>query len=72
MANKYRVNGKVWRNWTQLGRDSFNEHYEYFKENQDIFLHPKAIVNSEEHWNTTAWNMAWSVADAVTKSTSNV
>lgn len=72
MVNKYKVGKGAWNSWNDSGKNSFNEYYEYFKFNQELFLHPKGVVNSEEHWDTTAWNMAWSVADAVTKASSNV
>lgn len=67
MENKYKVNKKQWKTWSNQGRDSFNHYYEYFKCNQALFLHPQAFSNIEEYWDTTAWNMAWSVADAVTE-----
>lgn len=63
-ANIYRVPDRQWRKWSALGRQVFNEVYSSMVKGQWIFLHPKQEKMSRSHWKTTAWNAAWTAADA--------
>ena len=69
MANKYKVAKSQWKKWNKIAGNSFNDYYEYFLENQWIFKHPESPCERQEYWDTTAWNMAWSLADAVQAAT---
>jgi hypothetical protein len=63
-ANLYHVPGKKWREWTPQARGVFNLVYSTMRPNQSLFIHPKAAKHSREHWNTVAWNAAWTAANA--------
>lgn len=65
VANKHKVAQKQWRKWNLLARKVFNEVYGTMKRNQSLFLHPKQSKTDARMWNTTAWNAAWTAADAV-------
>lgn len=64
-ANKYRVPSKKWYSWGLTARIVFNTVYQQMRDNQFAFLHPKAEKPSVRHWRTTAWNAAWTAADAI-------
>ena len=63
-SNIYGVPQKQWTKWDVMGRQVFNEVYSSMVGNQWIFLHPKQEKMSRSHWRTTAWNAAWTAADA--------
>jgi hypothetical protein len=63
VENKHEVAESQWNVWSDEGKKSFNEMYDWVKANQDLCLHPDGIANTPEHWNTTAWNVAWISAD---------
>lgn len=63
-ANLYHVPVKQWNRWTPHGREVFNIVYSTVRDNQGLFLHPKAAMHSREHWKTAAWNTAWIAANA--------
>lgn len=63
-SNIYRVPMRQWRKWGALGRQVFNEVYSAMAGNQRLFLHQKQEKASRSHWRTTAWNAAWTAADA--------
>lgn len=65
-ANLYHVPLKVWGEWDARSREAFNLVYSTMRSNQSLFLHPKATPHSRAHWNTTAWNAAWTAANAAT------
>jgi hypothetical protein len=48
-----------------MARKTFNQTYDIMFNDQKLFLHPKAPSQDEDHWKTTAWNAAWTAADAV-------
>ena len=70
--NHYNVPMKKWRNWPDLCQRVFNEVYSTMDQNQTLFLHPKAKGYSKAHWNTTAWNGAWTAADAAQKALKDI
>ena len=63
-ANIYGVPARQWSKWGPVSRQVFNEVYSSMVGNQWIFLHPKQEKMSRSHWKTTAWNAAWTAADA--------
>lgn len=63
-SNNHKVPLKHWRKWTPQARKVFNETYETMLENQGLFLHPKQATVPQAQWKTTAWNAAWTAADA--------
>lgn len=64
-SNRYRVPKRQWRKWSALARSVFNEVYYIMKNNHSLFLHPKQEQAKKDHWRTTAYNAAWTAADAV-------
>lgn len=64
-SNNHKVPLRHWRKWTPQARKVFNETYETMLENQELFLHPKQATVPQAQWKTTAWNAAWTAADAV-------
>lgn len=64
-SNLYRVPLKQWRRWTPTAKQAFNEVYSAMVKNQGLFLHPKQERLSRSHWQTTAWNAAWTAANAI-------
>lgn len=67
--NLHKVPKSPWKKWSAEAQNIFNEVYELMKTNQNLFSHPKAAVQQAEFWDTTAWNAAWTAADAVNKYT---
>lgn len=65
MINTHDVPKKVWTKWSAHAQHVFNLIYPNMRDTQDIFLHPKAVKMESEHWQTVAWNAAWTAADAV-------
>lgn len=63
-SNNHKVPLKQWKRWTPAARKVFNETYETMLENQGLFLHPKSAAIPQAQWKTTAWNAAWTAADA--------
>lgn len=63
--NTNKVPQKQWRKWTNQAREVFNSVYSQMRRDQAMFQHPNAKRQPREHWNTTAWNAAWTAADAV-------
>lgn len=63
--NSYRVQKRQWTKWSEAARTVFNDVYCVMAYNQGLFLHPSAKKASDEQWITTAWNAAWTAADAV-------
>lgn len=64
IPNSYQVPKSQWKKWDEQARYVFNEVYCSMAYNQKFFLHPKATSASDKHWITTAWNAAWTAADA--------
>ena len=64
-ANIYHVPARQWRKWTEIARRVFNEVYSSMNGAQWVFLHPKQEKVSRSQWKTTAWNAAWTAAEAV-------
>jgi hypothetical protein len=58
-----------WRRWDDTGRRTFNQLYGVMVDEQFLFVHPKAAAVPPKHWNTVAWNAAWTAADAATGKT---
>jgi hypothetical protein len=69
VANKYKVGKRQWKYWNKTARKQFNNYYPYFRDNQMLFKHPQVLPELDDHWDTTAWNMAWTLADAVQEAT---
>lgn len=65
MENIFKVPKSQWKKWSPLSRAVFNDVYCAMYEAQWMFLHPDAKINIHEHWTTTAWNAAWTAAQAV-------
>lgn len=63
--NVNKVPLKQWKRWTPAARKVFNETFETMNENQGLFQHPKTAAVPQAQWKTTAWNAAWTAADAV-------
>ena len=63
--NINRVPSKQWKKWSEQARTVFNRVYDFAIDSQWAMSHPKSYVQKDEHWKTTAWNMAWIAADAV-------
>jgi hypothetical protein len=61
--NPYRVPKKQWKRWPDLAQRVFNSTYSTLRDNQELFLHPKAKAAAQNQWDTTAWNAAWMAAD---------
>lgn len=63
--NKYGVPKKQWDKWHNLARRVFNTMYESMRPSmQWAFLHPDALPQKKDHWQTTRWNCAWEAAHA--------
>ena len=71
-VNKYKVAARKWRNWPDLCQRVFNDVYEMMHDNQTLFLHPKTAWVYEPQWKTTAWNAAWTAADATQKALKDI
>lgn len=65
--NLYKVPKGQWKKWSPQAQRVFNYVYQTSVDNQSLFIHPKGLSNSHDKWKTTAWNMAWTAADAVMK-----
>lgn len=64
IKNAHGVPQKQWRKWNAAGREAFNRVYAHMSDNQSLYLHPDQKKSEPTHWKTTAWNAAWSAADA--------
>lgn len=62
--NTYRVKPQQWNKRPEIWRSVFNSLYRLMRDNQKIFMHPKAEAIPKTHWTTIAWNAAWEAADA--------
>lgn len=62
--NKFHVPASAWRKWPDVCQRVFNETYGVLKANPTLYTHPKAVPVFPEHWDTTAWNAAWTAADS--------
>lgn len=71
-VNKHKVPARKWNNWPDIGQRVFNTTYDSMMIDQRIFLHPKALPHSDEYWKTTAWNAAWTAADACQKALKDI
>lgn len=63
--NHYKVPAKQWKKWCDLSQRVFNETYCTMAHNKNLFMHPAQDEPRDEYWNTTAWNAAWTAAEAV-------
>lgn len=63
--NQHRVPVRQWRKWSEQSRQVFNAVYETMREGQALFAHPDAVEVPLPQWEVTAWNAAWTAADAV-------
>lgn len=64
-TNPHDVPTKAWDKWSMAGRAAFNELYDLMTGSPELFRHPDADEAPTEHWETTAWNAAWSAAAMV-------
>lgn len=64
VANKYRVQVRQWRKWSEHQRHVFNEVYGVMARSPDLFLHRKQEPMIRAHWLVTCWNAAWTAAGA--------
>lgn len=62
--NRHRVPKKQWQKWSVAARKVFNEVYSAMAKNAKLFMHPKQERVPARMWTTTAWNAAWTAADA--------
>ena len=62
--NTHKVSARKWRNWPDICQRVFNETFETMEQNQTLFLHPETPWQYGDKWRTTAWNAAWTAADA--------
>lgn len=67
VENVHKVPAKQWGKWCSVAHAVFNEVYVTMKQNKELYLHPKQDAPRDEYWQTTAWNAAWSAADAVNR-----
>lgn len=67
--NKFKVPKRTWARWTEVGRQVFNILFESMIANQSVYIHPKSSIRPQDHWRTTCWNAAWTVADAASATT---
>lgn len=67
MENVNKVDNNQWKKWNEAGKRMFNNLFDFMKNNQDLFIHPKTEKVSQEQWETTAWNAAWIAADYATE-----
>jgi hypothetical protein len=65
--NHYKVPARKWKNWPDICQRVFNLTYAQMLNSQTLFMHPKADQQLQAHWATTAWNAAWTAADACQK-----
>lgn len=65
--NVYNVPKSQWRKWAGLGQQTFNTVYEELVLNQAVMKHPAAPQLDVAHWETFAWNAAFTAASAATK-----
>ena len=66
VKNKHKVPKKMWDRWSNFARRVFNDVMYGMRPNmQFAFLHPGAIPQKKEHWQTTRYNAAWTAAEAV-------
>lgn len=63
IKNVNKVSNSQWKKWSNESRDMFNALFDFMVNNQDLMLHPKTTLVSDEQWRTTAWNAAWIAAD---------
>lgn len=63
--NVNKVSKAQWLRWSEHARRVFNSVYWQMSADVSLFLHPGAEVPEPRHWNTTAWNAAWTAAAAV-------
>ena len=70
--NKHKVPLKKWKNWPDICQRVFNTTYDAMMIDQRIFLHPNAPSHGSNHWKTTAWNAAWTAADACQKALKDI
>jgi len=66
VGNRYKVNAKQWKRWSNHARGVFNSVYTEMRY-QVLFLHPEAIPVNAKHWKTVRHNAAWVAADAANK-----
>lgn len=71
-VNKHKVPARKWKNWPDICQRVFNTTYDGMMIDQRLFLHPKAVPHTSEHWDTTAWNAAWTAADACQKALKDI
>lgn len=65
VQNLYKVPQRQWKRWNWLAQHVFNQTYGGMTRSIDLFVHPKAPKVDPKHFDTTAWNAAWTAADAV-------
>ncbi len=62
--NAHGVARKIWTEWSGQAREVFALVYNQGRD-QSIFIHPKTQKESDEQWDTTAFNFAYAAAEAV-------
>ncbi len=66
-ANKFKLPEKQWDKLNETARMVFNRTYSHLSNIQDGIKHPDAPRQPKEHWEATAWNVAWEVSEIVNK-----
>lgn len=63
--NSHKVQKKTWDTWSLRAKYVFNDVFSAMINNQEFFKHPKQKRMADDMWKTTAWNAAWTAAEAV-------
>lgn len=71
-TNHYEVSKRQWNKWPDICQRVFNQTYELMLYNPALFLHPGQDAPRDEYWTTTAWNAAWTAADATLKALKDI
>lgn len=60
--NKHKMNKRQWQRWSEPQQRMFNAVYETGLLSERVMLHPQTPELEREHWNTIAWNFAFTAA----------
>lgn len=69
MRNRFKVPKKQWQKWSTLAQAVFNQTFAIMTLNQKLFLHPEDTKRPKKYWRTTAYNAAWTAAEATKEHT---
>ena len=63
-VNTHKVPARQWKKWPDICQRVFNETFGTMTANKNLFFHPGQDEPRDEYFKTTAWNAAWTAADA--------